>query len=470
MKKYVLTTLLSLFIVPIAILGVCYILLSTHYADTFMFGVYINDVYVADMTPAQVNDKLLEYVEPGKLIIEPKEADEIELDLVKIGYRYSYLEQLKKLQRQDNPIRWAGRMLRRGGCAVEYTIEPIHTYDEELLDSFIDKQKALSDCSKQDNIRVQIQKTKDGYVLIDDTLALLDRAKAQKAISNAIIEGKERVDLAKEDCYIHKDYTPQMRETLELWEQVERLQSSEIIYHFGEDEEVITASDLCEWIKLDEDGGFYRNEDGGLEYDEEKIKEYVKRLADKYDTVNEPRTFQATNGRTVTIKNSNYGNELNQKAEVQYLLENASHGTKQEHTPEYLKRAFAEGQDDIGDTYIEVDMTNQIMYYYRSGRCVIETPVVTGNTRLGRGTPEKVCYVYYKQRHRVLRGADYATPVSYWIAVNGAIGIHDASWRSKFGGTIYKSNGSHGCINTPTKEVSRLYDMVEIGTPVLIFY
>jgi lipoprotein-anchoring transpeptidase ErfK/SrfK len=96
--------------------------------------------------------------------------------------------------------------------------------------------------------------------------------------------------------------------------------------------------------------------------------------------------------------------------------------------------------------------------------------VVTGNTRLGRGTPEKVCYVYYKQRHRTLIGPDYRTPVSYWMAVNGNIGIHDASWRGKFGGTIYKTNGSHGCINTPTKAVSVLYDLVEIGTPVIIFY
>jgi lipoprotein-anchoring transpeptidase ErfK/SrfK len=95
---------------------------------------------------------------------------------------------------------------------------------------------------------------------------------------------------------------------------------------------------------------------------------------------------------------------------------------------------------------------------------------VTGNTSLGRGTPQKVCYVYYKQRNRVLRGEDYETPVSYWMAVYGNIGIHDASWRSKFGGSIYKSSGSHGCINTPTNIVSQMYDMVEVGTPVIIFY
>ena len=100
----------------------------------------------------------------------------------------------------------------------------------------------------------------------------------------------------------------------------------------------------------------------------------------------------------------------------------------------------------------------------------IETGGVTGNTSLGRGTPSGTNYVYNKQRNRVLRGADYATPVKYWIPVYKAIGIHDASWRKNFGGEIYKTNGSHGCVNTPTDQVAELYDMVEIGTPCVMFY
>ena len=47
-------------------------------------------------------------------------------------------------------------------------------------------------------------------------------------------------------------------------------------------------------------------------------------------------------------------------------------------------------------------------------------------------------------------------------------GLHDASWRSKFGGQDYKWNGSHGCINLPTKAAAKLYSYVEVGTPVYI--
>ena len=111
-----------------------------------------------------------------------------------------------------------------------------------------------------------------------------------------------------------------------------------------------------------------------------------------------------------------------------------------------------------------------MMYYYRNGKLELETPIVTGNTGRRWGTPEGVNYVYAKGRNRILRGPGYESPVNFWMPVKGNIGIHDAAWRSEYGGEIYKSSGSHGCINTPYDAMSDLYEMVEIGTPVVMFY
>ena len=60
--------------------------------------------------------------------------------------------------------------------------------------------------------------------------------------------------------------------------------------------------------------------------------------------------------------------------------------------------------------------------------------------------------------------------VKYWMAVDKNIGIQDATERSEFGVDIYESSGSHECINTPIGIVSQMYDMVEEGTPVIMFY
>lgn len=115
-------------------------------------------------------------------------------------------------------------------------------------------------------------------------------------------------------------------------------------------------------------------------------------------------------------------------------------------------------------------MAEQKMYYYEKGVLKLETEIVTGNMRRRMGTPEGVNFVYNKQKNRVLRGPGYASPVKFWMPVKGGIGIHDAGWRKEFGGDIYQTAGSHGCINTPKDKMEELFDCVQIGTPVVMFY
>ena len=56
------------------------------------------------------------------------------------------------------------------------------------------------------------------------------------------------------------------------------------------------------------------------------------------------------------------------------------------------------------------------------------------------------------------------------MPVSGGIGIHDASWRDEYGGDIYIRNGSHGCINTPLEIVEKMYEVMEVGTPCILYY
>ena len=177
----------------------------------------------------------------------------------------------------------------------------------------------------------------------------------------------------------------------------------------------------------------------------------------------------------ITIDGGTYGSKMDRKKETAYLLEHlldpgVHTGTPQSHIPSYEREAFCYGKNDIGDTYIEVDMTEQKMYYYEKGGLKLETEIVTGKMRRRMGTPEGVNFVYNKQKNRVLRGPGYASPVKFWMPVKGGIGIHDAGWRKEFGGDIYQTAGSHGCINTPKDKMEELFDCVQIGTPVVMFY
>ena len=120
-------------------------------------------------------------------------------------------------------------------------------------------------------------------------------------------------------------------------------------------------------------------------------------------------------------------------------------------------------------TYVYISISSQTLSFFENGTEVLTCPVVTGCVTAGNGTPKGVYRVTEKIRNATLRGDDYESFVSYWIGFIGSMyGMHDASWRSSFGGTIYYSNGSHGCVNMPYSSVAQLFSMVEVGTPVIV--
>ena len=83
----------------------------------------------------------------------------------------------------------------------------------------------------------------------------------------------------------------------------------------------------------------------------------------------------------------------------------------------------------------------------------------------------------YKEKDTTLRGPkkedgsyEWESPVTYWMPFNGNVGMHDATWRRAFGGTIYLTSGSHGCINLPLHMAASIYEYVSTGFPVVCYY
>ena len=132
------------------------------------------------------------------------------------------------------------------------------------------------------------------------------------------------------------------------------------------------------------------------------------------------------------------------------------------------KKGFVESKDlkDLGDTYIEIDISSQKMIYYKNGKKILSTSVVTGKNKTP--TVKGLFSVYSKNRDYTMRGVGYTSHSDYVLKFYNAYYIHDSSWRSNYGGNIYKYNGSHGCVNTPYKKVKKLYENTSVGTKVLI--
>ncbi|MDE6737614.1 MAG: L,D-transpeptidase/peptidoglycan binding protein [Lachnospiraceae bacterium] len=467
MKRLLKHLLIILCIILVSLMGT-YIGLAIYYHNAFAYGTWINGVYCTGRSIQDVNDELVPGFAYEGLTVYDVDGNSYFISAEEIGYQFDFMKALEVYQKQQNPWMWIESLFY--GDSVN--LIPIVSYDGQALDDVLDQMPFMLTAREQpeEERRVAIIKTKQGYELINERQDVLSADEAAEAVIRAIEQSEKEISLEKEGCYHDLALTSQMQDTLGMWEQVKRFQECGIVYQIGEEQIAIDGSVVCEWIELAEDGSFAMDDNGHLKMREDAIEEFVDTLAAQYDTVGGSRQFRATRGELVTVEGGTYGNKIDREAEVAYLTEAFMNHRKEVHEPEYIQTALQQGKDDIGDTYVEVDMGEQMMYYYVKGVQQIATPIVTGNTSRKMGTPAGVNYVYLKQTNRILRGPGYASHVDYWMPVKGNIGIHDAAWRSRFGGTIYQTNGSHGCINTPRETMVQLYESVEVGTPVVMFY
>lgn len=457
------------------LLFIGYFLLAYYYREGFSINTWINGIYCTGKTVQEVNEELLSGMEAPSVVITDHDGTEYSLDMADMGYRADYTRTLNSYIEEQRPLLWVDHVVFHS----EHTVIPEVTYNEELLHkAFAELPPIQRELQRKEAYELKYS-VETGYYLYDGLSDRMDTEKAFAALKVSITEGMYHLDLSQLDCYFDLPLTEEQLETKELAEKLEHFARFNIVYDMGDQMLPLDAATLHRFVKTDmaehnDEPGIILDEKGNLVLDEAAVTNFVASLAEEYDTYGKEREFQSTRGDVVTVKGVTYGTEIDQKAEVSYLLEKLSSASQTEevqyHIPAYKREGIVRGRNDIGDTYIEIDMTEQMMYYYEAGELMLETEVVTGNTGRRWGTPEGVNYVYNKQKNRILRGKGYASPVKYWMPVKGSIGIHDASWRNKFGGTIYQTNGSHGCINTPSEKMAELYEMVEIGTPVILFY
>ncbi|NMA30476.1 MAG: L,D-transpeptidase [Candidatus Methanofastidiosa archaeon] len=178
-------------------------------------------------------------------------------------------------------------------------------------------------------------------------------------------------------------------------------------------------------------------------------------------------TFNSTD-KNITIGVGSYGWAIHRDKTTDALIEHIESNENKVIEPIYSFRDLERSTNDIGSSYVEIDLKNQMVYVYRDGQLRVKTKTVTGNVSRGKATPTGIYPLNYKERDTVLRGEDYESPVKYWMPFNYHIGLHDADLKTEFGGDIYEKNGSNGCINLPPENTKAIFDLVYPGMPVIV--
>lgn len=438
-----------------------YIYLAQQYRTVFFPNTVINGLDVSGKTVEQVKEMIQSGMSGYVLTLETRGGGHEQVAGADIGLHAEYDGTLERLLAAQEPQRW-GLHLKNGTAD---TIRTMVVFDQQKLE------ERLRELDCMDSARAQ--KPRDAYlsdyisgsgyqIVPEDPGNLLAYERVLEGVMDAIQNLQPDLSLEELDAYEKPEITSESQQLKAQADRWNRLAGVTVTYQFGDATEVLDGDTIHMWLS--------ENESGNLILDEEQLAEYVKWLGDKYNTAYKEKQLKTSYGPTVTIGRGNYGWRINQTAEAAALSEIIRSGAGQIREPIYSQMAASHGSQDYGDTYVEINLTAQHLFFYKNGSLLVEADFVSGNEARGWSTPSGAYPLTYKQRNAVLRGEGYATPVSYWMPFNGGIGMHDASWRSSFGGTIYKNSGSHGCINLPPAKAKVIYENIASGIPVLCYH
>ena len=237
-----------------------------------------------------------------------------------------------------------------------------------------------------------------------------------------------------------------------------------ITYVFGEEKETIDWDTISNWI-------VFENGEGYLS--EEKLREYVMTLGQKYNTIYYNRSFNTSLGTTIQFgeTENNYGYLIDEEGEYQQLLADIQGNSETEREPVYAYTGIDRSGTDDMRTYVEVNISMQHLWFYKEHALVIEGDVVTGCVAKKTETQTGIYPIAYKESPATLIPSNETngTPVTYWMPFYDGQGLHDANWRQAFGGQIYQTSGSHGCVNMPYYLAETIFNQAPTGTPVVLY-
>lgn len=457
--------IVAIIVGSVLILGmIIYASLAVYYSQGFLYGTWINNYYCTGLTAKDAEQLMMNDEQPYELaLIEENGTTEI-ISGEQIGFHVDYLSGLEEIKKNQNAYYWGYYIVN----PQYYEVAPEFSYDKEKLLQTMGQLYCFQLEVLNQSQKLEIKKTADGYELVDPKVNTIDQEKVQSLIEEAVKNGERELVLKDHDCYIEYQYSDDEKQLLELWKKIEQLQNSGIVLKDGKIELTLEGKEAATWLVKDGED-FIIDESGNLTLDPEKLEEFVKKIELMFNSSGTSRIWQRpTDGKIITINTKGAKYVVDSQTELLDIQKTLLSGRQLTRKPTYSKVGEPRTEIHMGATYIEVDMSEQKLYYYKDHALKLTSDTVTGNTSRGNDTPEAVCEIYFMQKNRTLRGENYASFVSYWIAVKGRIGIHDATWRDEFGGKIYKTNGSHGCINLPKDNAAKLYEMVEIGIPVIL--
>lgn len=454
--------------VIIGVFAAAYIGVSTYFMSHFYMNTEINGHDFSMKTTADVKEYMEQQVQGYTLTIREKDNKTDSISGEEISLAYKENKDIENVLKKQNAFLWPQAFFIKNSSKATVDV----SYDRDALEGQIENLQAV----KGEQIPPTSAYPKfDGteYVVEPEVTGTeVNKELLREKIHQYISEFNPELDMEAEQCYALPKYTSDSGDVRAACNEMNQYLKASITYSMDQPV-VVDKTLISNWVSVDENMK--------VTFDEGAVREWLREFGKQYDTVGKTRTITSPWGKTVEVSGGTYGWSVDEDAEYPALLASIKNGEVVTRDPIYVEgqTAASRGAQDWGTTYAEVDLSGQHMWYIVDGAVALDTDVVTGYPTPDKETPSGVYSILEKEPNSILKGEfipgtnqrEYETMVSYWMRVTwSGIGFHDASWQPAFGGTLYTSIGSHGCINMPVDKAGELYNMMPVGTPVIIHY
>ncbi len=359
---------------------------------------------------------------------------------------------------EQNFMLWPIEIFQSNDYDIEFSVD----YESKKLERTLEKAGIQANGPMPENAKV-VADDQGARVQKEDEGNHVDYDKLKSRIIEAFIEGRNFVtakDLYKEPEI--RDDDPELQAEAE---KLNKILNVKVVYKIGDKDFVFGPGQMLDSLDKSSDGQYSLNKD--------KVAKWVQKLANLTDTYGKKREFITQSGIKQTVFPGIYGWKINVKKTQEKLLEMIDQGGDFETEPIYTHKARARGElNDIGDDYIEIDLSKQKLWCVKDKKVVYTSLLKSGKVNGNYETPVGVHMIWSREKDKKLTGnnldgSEYNSDVKYWIPINyKGVGLHDADWVKYFGGKNYINNGSHGCINLPLETAKFIYDNYKVGTPV----
>ena len=451
----------------LGLLGMCCLmLLAVYIGGRFFFQSHyfpntrINGVDCSMMNQEDAFSGISDYLSTYNLTIHSEDGD-LSLSAEDVGLAYKSSGDLTKILKAQDVDQWFLHL------RSAYTFQVMETsLDDAKLVVAIEALACMNPSTprESENPTLVYNKEKNEYDVVDGAIGnLVNEETFTEAVRKAILAGDEAVDLLSQKYYLPSKYNASSDIIVQAKKKADKYVKSAIHYKDGDTTMNVVGKRIHKFINIDEKYN--------VTIDEAKVKDYVKNNVAKKFGSGDLVVIDSPGSGKIYVSDGDSGKVVNDTAELKKLLKNIRSGKEVTRKPKYITDyLYSTNGKIVKDDYVDINLSKQKVYVIINGKQKVKTDCVTGNVSAGRSSPTGIYKIAYKTTNYTM--VKYNAFVYYWMPYDTTygIGLHDATWRSSFGGNIYQYDGSHGCINLPLDKARQIYNIVYAGIPVIVHW